>query len=101
MSAEGVAAQVAAELVRQHEKWGEQNHPDGTSAVEWVPTANMARAVCNSAASRGQVTWLAILCEEVYEAFAETEPDALRAELVQVAAVAQQWIAAIDRRVGL
>lgn len=39
--------------------------------------------------------------EEVLEAFAEADPDRLRAELVQVAAVATKWIQALDRRSGL
>lgn len=42
--------------------------------------------------------WLHILREEVAEAFAETDPVALRGELVQVAAVAVAWAEAIDRR---
>lgn len=42
--------------------------------------------------------WRHILDEEVAEALAETDPERLRAELVQVAAVAVQWIEALDRR---
>ena len=48
---------------------------------------------------RGSLAWDGILLEEVYEAFAEEDPIKLRSELVQVAAVAVQWIAAIDRRI--
>jgi hypothetical protein len=36
--------------------------------------------------------------EEVFEAFAESSPDALRKELTQVAAVAVAWIEDIDSR---
>lgn len=39
-----------------------------------------------------------MLLEEVAEAFAESDDARLRAELVQVAAVAQAWIESIDRR---
>jgi hypothetical protein len=42
-----------------------------------------------------------ILREEVYEAFAEEDPAALRTELIQVAAVAATWVDAIDRRAAL
>ena len=66
---------AVAELTRQHQKWGEQNHADGATAS--------GTASC----------W-----EEVFEAFAEDDPKLLRAELVQVAAVALQWADAIDRR---
>jgi hypothetical protein len=88
---------ILAERQRQNAKWGEQNHPDGTSG-EWVPHAHHHRLVCQMAAESGAVTWRHILIEEVAEAFAETDPARLREELVQVAAVALQWIEAIDRR---
>ncbi|MEY9934267.1 hypothetical protein ABH926_008932 [Catenulispora sp. GP43] len=39
-----------------------------------------------------------MLLEEVYEALAEVDPAALRAELVQVAAVAAAWVEDIDSR---
>lgn len=100
-----VLAEVAQELARQDEKWGEQNHPDGTGPDHtWTYTgpassvAQRARVECNWLAAEGQVTYLDILLEEVAEAFAEDDPAQLRAELVQVAAVAAQWVAAIDRR---
>jgi hypothetical protein len=48
--------------------------------------------------STKQLTWRDILLEEVYEAFAETDSDRLREELIQVAAVALSWVDAIDRR---
>jgi hypothetical protein len=53
---------------------------------------------CQSAADGGYLDWLHILREEVAEAFAESDPAKLRAELVQVAAVAVNWVEAIDRR---
>lgn len=96
---------VVAERARQGAKWGEQNHPDGTGAnIEIVPLwygedlAEWAKASTDSHAQGGTVTWGHILLEEVAEAFAESDPDLLRAELVQVAAVAVQWVEAIDGR---
>ncbi|MER6951259.1 hypothetical protein ABT294_45315 [Nonomuraea sp. NPDC000554] len=50
------------------------------------------------AAARGELSWRHILHEEVLEAFAEDDPELLRAELVQVAAVAVKWVQALDRR---
>lgn len=106
-----VAEEVIGERLRQDQRWGEQNHPDGTGvdwAAEIVPafpsgpvaaqTAKIARLDCQRAAQRGKCTWLKILREEVAEAFAETDPVKLRTELIQVAAVAQAWAEAIDRR---
>ena len=90
----------------------EQNHADGTgpgtrplrrlavnpdlrSAVE---LANAAKRRCDAEHDTGRGTWVSILLEEVFEACAEDDPARLRAELVQVAAVALQWADAIDRR---
>lgn len=79
---ESALEDVWDERDRQDEKWGEQNHLD--------------------------LTWNAILMEEVGEAAQEVLTTAfgaaakghgdLREELVQVAAVAIAWIEAIDRR---
>jgi NTP pyrophosphatase (non-canonical NTP hydrolase) len=48
--------------------------------------------------SARDVSWFGILMEEVYEAFAETDPAKQREEMVQVAAVAVQIIKCLDRR---
>ncbi len=117
-----VIDEILAERVRQTEKWGEQSHPDGSGRVQrhladyvftrgaWgtssvanataLQLSLMAKEVTDTAAKNGQVTWTDILLEEVFEALAEDDPARLRAELVQVAAVAAQWVEAIDRRVG-
>lgn len=93
-----VLNEVADERLRQDEKWGEQNHPDGTGLDGDEHRADKARTQCEIAAGEGRVTWRHILNEEVSEAFAESDPKKLRAELVQVTAVAAVWIEAIDRR---
>jgi hypothetical protein len=94
-----ILAEVSAERVRQVARWGEQNHPDGTSADEKdTLIRDIYRAAADSAAEHGTLTWRDILREEVYEAFAEKDHAALREELVQVAAVAAAWIEDIDRR---
>jgi alpha-D-ribose 1-methylphosphonate 5-triphosphate synthase subunit PhnH len=110
---EAIAVEVLRERDRQDAKWGEQNHPDGTGVhvlafddfghatlVEmtgpWI--AEVAKVNTDEAAKAGTVTWGHILFEEVTEAFAEDDPEKLRTELIQVAAVAQQWVGAIDRR---
>jgi hypothetical protein len=91
--------EVWAERANQDDKWGEQNHPDGTALtdVERVD-AETARRACQQAARDGALTWRLVLEEEVREAYAEADPARLRTELIQVAAVALAWVEAIDRR---
>lgn len=101
-----VLGEVMAERWRQHEKWGQQNHPDGTGPGRRWPglfnhamadTANIAKLQVDHEAKRGECTYGGILLEEVFEAMAEGDRQNLRAELVQVAAVAVAWIEKIDR----
>jgi hypothetical protein len=103
-----VLAGVRVERQLQNEKWGEQNHPDGTGPDLVEPVAghpatfgmlsDAARLYTDHAAEYGRLTWADILREEFREALAEADPDRLRAELLQVAAVAVAWAEAIDRR---
>jgi type IV pilus biogenesis protein CpaD/CtpE len=94
-----VEREIRDERDRQDAKWGEQNHPDGTGPDgNRQAMADMARELCQRLAAIGVVTFYHILLEEVYEAMAEEDPARLRAELIQVAAVAAQWVEAIDRR---
>lgn len=95
------------ELVRweryaQVAKWGDDltnDHPDGTGLFSDRQYAREAQEFTDWLAQvPGRVTWRAILHEEVREAFAESDPDKLRAELLQVAAVAVKWVESIDRR---
>lgn len=93
-----VLGDVLLERKRQDQKFGEQGHrADGTSQI-YINGANNARFECDFAEKRGGASWRHIMTEEVCEAFAETDAKALRAELVQVAAVACAWIEAIDTR---
>lgn len=93
-----LVAEIAEERARQDAKWGEQNHPNGTGDYLEIIEADVARMACEGAAEGGYLDWLHILREEVCEAFAESDPARIRAELVQVAAVAVAWVEAIDRR---
>lgn len=102
-----VCREVIQERVRQEAKWGEQNHPDGTTPG-FLWTALFRRSMAESAeiakqevdldARLGQSTYAGIFLEEVFEALAEEDPARLRAELIQVAAVAVAWVESIDRR---
>lgn len=90
--------EVEYEMSRQVGKFGVQNHPDGTGGELAEDRVKLAKAECDFRTAEGKVTWRDILEEEVAEAFAETDPALLRTELIQVAAVAASWVAAIDRR---
>jgi hypothetical protein len=93
-----VEQDVRDEIKRQDEKWGEQNHPDGTGAPMDAGLANLCRNDVDRATEAGELTWRLIATEEFAEALAETDERALRTELIQCAAVFMQWAAAIDRR---
>jgi hypothetical protein len=98
-----VLAEVDAERTAQDARWGEQNHADGTGdtdtfhGIEYGRWARIAKHACQTAPSNGGDRWSLILLEEVFEALVESDQVKLRAELVQVAAVAVNWIEAIDR----
>lgn len=90
---------IHAERIRQDEKWGIQHHLDGTSNDEFSRLLrDAARTACVNADAQGKATWWDILYEEVMEASAEEDWRKLRAELVQVAAVAVAWIEDGDQR---
>lgn len=102
-----VLREVLAERRRQEDKFGEQSHPDGTGPDHvWAFTgpasfvADCARSECGRLFEEGYGTWLAVLREEIAEAFAESDPAKIREELIQVAAVAVNWAEHIDRRTG-
>jgi hypothetical protein len=96
-----VCEEICQERARQDGLWGEQNHPDGTGP-KFVPLAAIirdhARTTCNGEHKAGRGTWEMILAEEFWEAVAEEDSAKLRAELIQLAAVAAAWVEAIDRR---
>ncbi len=88
---------VTEELAQQFKKHpGTDDYPDGTGAGSGYVA--MAKATCDRAQREGNCTFRMVLDEEHAEAMVEKDPAALRKELVQVAAVAFRWIAAIDRR---
>jgi len=100
MVSESVFTDLLSEINRQDELWGDQSHhPDGT-AMRWdAMRAAAARQFAERMVREGKLTWRYILEEEVAEALAATG-EKLREELIQVAAVALQWAAAIERRNG-
>ena len=85
---------------RQEARWGHQHRDSGTSE-HLTSLANMFRQACDDAERNGGATWRHVLAEEVYEAFAESDPTRLRAELVQAGAVIVAWIEDIDETEAL
>jgi hypothetical protein len=110
MSIIDIAAEVVAERHEQDTRWGEQNHPDhhpvvtkdgsrGSAAVVYgLPAERQVKEDCEHDREAGNLSWAAILIEEVVEALDAKSTESLREELIQVAAVAQAWVECIDRR---
>lgn len=110
-----VLGEVEDEIQRQDGKWGQQNHPDFDQVLLTrlggctpqrmaehyeIPSESRAKQGCQTYFGRGEGNWAWVLLEEFCEAVGACNDgkDRLREELVQVAAVTVQWIAAIDRR---
>lgn len=107
-----VLSEVLAERIRQDGMWGVQDFPfhhpadgDGNDLVDWEYGAlaqhlkdecDMRRAVAKAGGNDTRSNAL-VLLEEVFEAMAETDPEKIRGELVQVAAVAVKAVEALDR----
>lgn len=111
-----VLEEIAAERARQDAKWGEQNHPNVNPVLardpaiqpyqiavfHEVPTAFLARNLCDERHGRGTGSWTDIAVEEFAEAVEKFADDkACREELVQLAAVLVAWIECIDRRTNV
>jgi hypothetical protein len=108
-----VLGEVMAERAKQYEKWGDQVLPfhqpgdhNGVVIVgrSYTVMAEMMKTRCDiyrdhALAGHPDLRNNAlVLLEEVFEALAETDPVKIRAELVQVAAVAVKAIETLDRR---
>ena len=97
--AEQIAAEALAEWARAVSIYPQTDLlPDGTGGGGRQTWEAIARNACDRADREGRCTWAHILDEETAEALAETDPVKLRAELIQVAAVALHWCAALDAR---
>lgn len=76
-----------------------RDYPDGTSQSN-AAVADKLRASCDRKDRAGTTTWADVLAEETAESICETNPARLRAELIQVAAVAVRWVRSLDARYG-
>jgi len=107
---EDVLVEVAEERARQFERYGANDDLElgmGPDARWLQPfTQHSAYSVEKSLrldyeaheATHGKPTWMHLIREEVAEAFAEGDPVKLRAELLQVAALAVSAVEKMDAR---
>ena len=105
-----ILTDITLERDRQDAKFGPQRHQDSVAPnfdspealARWyeMPTEEDAKYNTDTRFARGDGTWADILVEELAEAIAAAfkSPEELRAELVQVAAVAVAWIEDLDSR---
>jgi hypothetical protein len=85
---------IKKERNRQVKLWGVQTFPHDSRASD---IAGFRELLDRCRAQQVEGRWSDILLEEVLEALLADDPAHRRTELVQVAAVAVQWIAALDR----
>jgi hypothetical protein len=95
-----ITREVLAERMRQHTKYGQQQHRDRASfmPVEFEFPAMLAHAERQINADPDTKTWQSILLEQVYGSMAADELPTMREGLVQAAAVIMAWIEHIDTR---
>jgi hypothetical protein len=107
--------EVNDEMERQIDKWGVQEHPsykhkdligylddmaDDMPSRNELTITQAAKDLCDSRLGAGECSWQDILNEEFLEARDEAiagNTEALREELIQIAAVALSWVGSIDR----
>lgn len=99
----GVLAEIHSEVVDEHGRqalpYGGQDHPDNLNAeIDYERSGQLLQQAAALNANPDTRTWLGLLLEEVYAASAERDPAARRRCVLQVAAIAAGWLAAMDRR---
>lgn len=101
-------ARVGQEMERQVAKWGYQNHPsyflpdvfEVSVEHDIELTTEFTKALCDERLSAADCSWQDIMNEELMEARDEAiagNTEALKTELIQIAAVALSWIESIER----
>ena len=102
---------IGEERRRQTKQWGVQSYPSlipvmrddaittgvRQCASYGLPTEYAAREAYEKAVENGTVTWGHIFIEEVAEAFAATNVEDMRKELIQALASGVQWLEDLDK----
>lgn len=102
-----VMKDILYEIDRQNSKWGEQSYPltfidydpDTRCVLHGVPEEEVAKWKCEKGNTLGNLTWAAILIEEVSEAISAQNNKDSYDEMIQVAAVAIQAAKDIKKRI--
>jgi len=92
-----VVALVVGERRRQDTLWGRQDHVDGTGFGHYLELGIALDSMGRSRQDEIPMCWADILIEEVGEALSEMDPEKLKTDLIQVAAVAVSWVESISR----
>lgn len=96
----GISEEILAERDRQDERFGEQWEmplgADVSDRFSYLTKACTYKSINGSSAK----DFASMLLEEVYEALAESDPQKMREELIQVLAVAMKMVEKIDREAG-
>lgn len=98
-----VIEDVLKERLRQIDKWGEQTHPDHVGPLLRLAggrrsNAEMATILKVFNDRHKNPYWSLILAEEFFEAVESEDPERLRQEPIEVAAVAVAWVEDLDTR---
>lgn len=106
----GVLEDVFAERCRQVDRYGHNvENADGTGPeTRWLlPFTGLSAKEIEAdfraeyedfEEETGAPTWVHLVREELAEAFAESDPDRLQEELIQVAALCTSWVEKIRSR---
>lgn len=89
--------EMLAERDRQAGRFPAQRLPLGTGREHWHRLATHMKDAIRRSVEDGTLTWADVLREEMYEVLAETDPQRIRKELIQLAAVALRVVEDIDQ----
>ena len=99
---------IRAERARQFAQYGTNEDLQDGTGEPWLAPLSMEDAAHIEQAlrfdyevyekTRGKITWMHLVREEVTEAFAEMDPERLREEVIQLAALCVSWVEKMDAR---
>jgi len=107
-AAPAVIAEILAAHARNRVARGDCDYPsvialqpgDPTCRVYHIPSKAECRQRLDVIGGRGSIAWTDVLLERFADAVAAPDEFQRRADLVQIAAIAMEWIESIDRRLA-
>lgn len=89
--------EIQRECVRREVRGGaDRGHPLGMGLPDFAGLAEQAKHDTDEATKDGTLTWRHIVNEEFFEMVCESDPDRVREEAIQLAAVVVQIVKYID-----